>query len=151
MPRNQKCALYEEVLRDYKRRRSELEDELGQLEAAESVARRTLQQLQSAGSNGAFLEKPEEIDTEALREELKRATKHEAAEIVLEKIGRPANVPEIVALLESAKYSRKLGHRILHNGIHVAMNRKSETFSKIGEGKNSKWALKKWGKKPPDK
>lgn len=60
--------------------------------------------------------------------------KHDAAEWAIRDIGRPAKVGEIVDRLHQANYGKELSRRILHNSLHTAMARKTDTFEKVSPG-----------------
>ncbi|MEX0939321.1 MAG: HTH domain-containing protein [Pirellulales bacterium] len=132
-------------------RRNELRRDMEGLEATERCLRSELERLsgsQAVNPTAMEIGLVQAQDTggnrsvEGLSDD---ATKHEAAEAVLRQTGEPMKVAAMVEVLRRSEYGRNLQPRILHNALHTAMGRKTETFKKISPGV---WSLKEWGESP---
>jgi len=67
-------------------------------------------------------------------------TRHEAVKVALQRIGRPAKIPQILKILAENGYGVNLDRRILFNSIYTALNRhKDDLFRKTARGT---WALR---------
>jgi hypothetical protein len=67
------------------------------------------------------------------------ASKHEAAKFMLERIGHPAKIGEVLDGLVRNGYGGELDRRIFFNSLYTALNRREDLFRKVGRGL---WALR---------
>lgn len=120
-----------------------LQEELKRLEAVEeyhvSEVRRLAggQQMEVVTPTGLTV-----VKSAGLPEDLREMPKHKAAEIVLQRAGKPLRLPQIIAMLVGAGYGTHLERRMLNNALYTAMDRKPETFTH----EDKEWGLVEWQK-----
>lgn len=152
-------AALDELLRSVRKKQVIARDEISRLNLVEAFLMEELRALgvyfeAAPASNGVNLAAVFNVAPSAavngaggLGARLQGLAKHEAAEVVLDHLGKPASVPEIADCMRDHGYALKLSRKVLISSIRTAMDRKTDTFA-LGE--QSKWRLLKWADKPSE-